>query len=123
MKLTSRQAAELLGCAPSTVVNLTKRGELTDYAPKVRTGKRHQVRVDQDEVLAYARKQPKGTAPSNGSEPHTVGTVRPTPENDPVGRFATSTPPEHQGPRPVSKIEERLRRIEDKLDQLMQLWG
>lgn len=130
MHLSTRQAGDQLGgISEPTVAALIRQGLLTDMHPDAATGRRHNYRLDSDQVTAFGRtyrvpaitrrkRAERAQAVSrttNGSGTgYTTSMPLPIPAN-----FATPS----IGPGRLASVEGKLDALTAKVDRLLAVWA
>ncbi len=128
MKLNCSQAGEKLGITSGAVRDIIAAGKLTDHSVRKNGAKHHFAKVDSRELNAFKKIYKKKTHIKNyppASEllkkavkpakpaARTPKTVKePQAQHTPLNGLFTR----------ITKIEERLSSIEDKLDRITRLW-
>lgn len=96
IRLTTRQAGEILGCSGAAVADMVKRGELSDVSQS-RPGTRHCFKLLEDQVrqLALTYRNSRVRATGNGHAPAPAATAAPqqfTESNSPLAQWIRFTP-------------------------------
>lgn len=105
MKLNTTQVAERLGISRDRVHTLIKNGTLTDIKPKKEGSKKHFPLVDSKQVNEYLKAN--------------RGVLKAVKRFRSIAKPVIAAP---TGPGVVSRLEDRLGRIEAKLDALVAMW-
>lgn len=117
MKLNTAQVSEKLGVSRSVVHRMLREGVLTDIKPRKEGAQKHYPQIDSVQITAYLKEHGRPRARQsfkpNGKPPVEQGHVPNTP-------MPTTAP---VGPGVMSRLEEKLDRIETKLEALWRLWS
>jgi hypothetical protein len=107
LRLTTTQAGELLGVSGPTVIALVHEGLLTDYAHATPDAKRHEYRLDYDQVRALAATYKKNVPRRHKAAPIAAESPR---------------PPAPSG-GPLQALQRDVTALHAKMDALLALWS
>jgi hypothetical protein len=116
MKLSVKQAADRIRVPKHTIKTLVKRGLLVDHKPRVEGASKHFSLIDSKQLDEVAREYNLRGARRlhfNGSGP-----IKVTSSAKPVVSAAATSPL-----GVISRIEERLTKIEEGIAQLLAVWS
>jgi len=114
MRINSRQAADFLKCSTNTIRGLVAKKRLTDLGVTTPGQTKHTCWFDYKEVRELA----KVWKP----QPYTPRAKKPNGAVEPVQPVQTTPISEYMMWEKLERIEQKQQQIEEKLDQLIQLW-